>query len=76
MGESSDAQKFSMWLGIAVSLIAVLAFFGVTSFEDLKKGETLPGPRHVTWVLQPVMTWGSQWSRRTMTSMRRDCLKR
>ncbi|MFE3143987.1 hypothetical protein [Streptomyces scopuliridis] len=38
MGEGSDAQKFSTWLGIAMSLIAVLAFFGVTSFEDLKNG--------------------------------------
>ncbi|GAA3475575.1 MULTISPECIES: hypothetical protein [Streptomyces] len=36
MAENSDAQKFSTGLGIVVSIIAVLAFFGIKNFDDLK----------------------------------------
>ncbi|WP_326827970.1 hypothetical protein [Streptomyces sp. NBC_01751] len=36
MAESSEAQKFPTGLGIVVSVIAVLAFFGITNFDDLK----------------------------------------
>ncbi|WP_328876872.1 hypothetical protein [Streptomyces sp. NBC_00299] len=35
MSDGSDAQKFATGLGVAVSVIAVLAFFGITSFDDL-----------------------------------------
>ncbi|WBB57968.1 hypothetical protein O7599_20090 [Streptomyces sp. WMMC500] len=36
MAEASDAQKFATWLGIVVSVIGVLAFFGITNFDDLR----------------------------------------
>ncbi|MFF8505194.1 hypothetical protein ACF07L_31745 [Streptomyces anulatus] len=36
MSEGSEAQKFSVWLGIVVSGIGILAFFGIKSFDDLK----------------------------------------
>ncbi|MEU8350824.1 MULTISPECIES: hypothetical protein [unclassified Streptomyces] len=37
MADSSDSQKIAAWLGIVVSLIAVLAFFGIDSWDDLKR---------------------------------------
>ncbi|MEU9760832.1 hypothetical protein [Streptomyces sp. NPDC047985] len=35
VSDGSGTQKFATGLGIAVSVIAVLAFFGITSFDDL-----------------------------------------
>lgn len=37
MAESSDVQKLATWLGVVVSIIAVLAFFGIDRFDDLKR---------------------------------------
>ncbi|MFE7570673.1 hypothetical protein ACFU76_27570 [Streptomyces sp. NPDC057539] len=40
MAEGSDAQKFATGLGIVVSIIGVLAFFGITNFDDLKNDQS------------------------------------
>ncbi|MDA0636621.1 hypothetical protein OUY22_24685 [Nonomuraea sp. MCN248] len=35
MSDGSDKPKFAAGLGIAVSMITILAFFGIKSFDDL-----------------------------------------
>ncbi|MFH9814644.1 hypothetical protein [Streptomyces sp. NPDC017230] len=42
MAESSDAQKLATWLGVVVSIIAVLGFFGIDRFDDLKRAVASP----------------------------------
>src|SRR6478752_6388977 len=37
LADSSDSQKFAAGLGIVVSLITVLAFFGINNWDDLTK---------------------------------------
>ncbi|GEB50389.1 hypothetical protein [Streptomyces cacaoi] len=34
---SDDTSKTATWLGIAVSILTVLAFFGVKNFDELKQ---------------------------------------
>ncbi|WP_128556113.1 hypothetical protein [Streptomyces triticagri] len=42
MAESGDAQKLAAWLGVVVSIIAVLGFFGIDRFDDLKRAVASP----------------------------------
>ncbi|MFJ3091428.1 hypothetical protein [Streptomyces sp. NPDC086838] len=36
MGEQDTATKVSTWLGIAATVVGLLAFFGISNFNDLK----------------------------------------